>query len=319
MHTFRTEIDPENPGFSISHRDQLMMMGSCFAEHMGEYLRSLQFRIDLNPFGILFNPVSIAGGIQRLLTEQPYELEDLFVRDGLWHSFDHHSRFSGTDPLEVLEVINTRLGESAQTLKSANYFFITFGTARVYHHLKSGRVVSNCHKLPGAEFSYELLRVGDIVRLYTRLLQDLIHVNPDIRIILTVSPVRYWKDGPAGNQVSKSTLILAVSELVSNFEEASYFPSYEIFMDDLRDYRFYGDDFLHPAPAGISYVRQKFSQCYFSEETKEMTRRIEKILKDRSHIPLNPGSDAYREFQQSLEKKTEALKKDYPGFTFFED
>lgn len=315
MKVFRTEVTPDQPAWEITHSGALMMMGSCFAEHIGNKMIERLFKVDLNPFGVLFNPVSIAGGIQRMITAQEYTVEDLFFYQGLWHSFDHHSRFSGTDPLEVLDGINKRLRNSSANLRQIKSIFITFGSARVYHYSKTGRVVSNCHKVPAGEFQNQLLRVGDIVRLYTRIFQELWHFNPDLNIVLTVSPVRYWKDGPNGNQVSKATLLLAVSEMVKDFDSISYFPAYEIFMDDLRDYRFYGQDMLHPGQSGIDYTWDKFSGCYYSDETRNIIARIEKIIKAKSHIPRNPETEAYRKFQKQLEEKIQSLKSDYPNLT----
>lgn len=316
MKEFRTVVSPDQPGWSIDYSEQVVMMGSCFAENIGNKLINRLFSVDLNPFGVLFNPVSIAGGIQRLISQEEYGMDDLFFHQGLWHSFDHHSRFSGTDPIEVLDGVNKRLIESSQKLREAKSLFVTFGTARVYHYLKTGRVVSNCHKLPAAEFQNQLLRIGDIVRLYTRIFQDIWHINPDLNIVLTVSPVRYWKDGPNGNQISKSTLLLAMSELVKDFEKASYFPAYEIFMDDLRDYRFYDQDMLHPGQAGIDYVWDKFSKCYLDEETRSIMAKVEKIKKAKSHIPINPETEAYKEFQKNLEEKIRILRSDYPELDF---
>lgn len=312
MTSFRTVVDPESPEWRLNYPDQIGMMGSCFAEHIGNHLIKQKFKVDLNPFGVLFNPVSIASGLQKLIGYQSYTIDDLFVRDGLWHSFDHHSRFSGTDPVKVLEKMNGRYEQSSEKFRQMKFLYITFGTARVFHHLKSGKIVSNCHKLPASEFQYSLLRIGDIVRLYTRIFNELKQLNPDLRIVLTVSPVRYWKDGPNGNQISKSTLLLAVSELVSSFNSVSYFPAYEIFMDDLRDYRFYGDDLLHPGSAGVQYVWKRFTECYFSEQTHRISTRVEKIQKDKSHIPLNPESDSYSGFLENVEAKISAFKKDYP-------
>ena len=313
MTSFRTEIDPESPDWRINYPDHIGMMGSCFAEHIGAQLIKRRFKVDLNPFGVLFNPVSIASGLQRLISAKPYAIDDLFVRDGLWHSFDHHSRFSATDPVAVLEMMNGRLEQSSKNFRQIKYLFITFGTARVFHHLESGRIVSNCHKVPASEFQYSLLRIGDIVRLYTRIFNELEQLNPELEIVLTVSPVRYWKDGPAGNQISKSTLLLAVSELVSNFNSVNYFPAYEIFMDDLRDYRFYGEDLLHPGTAGVQYVWKKFADCYFSEQAHQISKRVEKIEKDKSHIPLNPESDTHKGFLERVDKKISALQNEYPG------
>ena len=182
MKAFRTEINPDKPNWTLSHHDQILMMGSCFSEHIGNRLIHNLYNIDCNPFGILFNPVSIAAGIQRLINQEPYTIEDLFVQNGLWHSFDHHGKFSGTDPVEVLEKINLQLAQSAAHLKETNRLFLTFGTARVYQFLKTGRVVSNCHKVPANEFQVQLLRVGDVVRLYTRILQELEQVTTDLKV-----------------------------------------------------------------------------------------------------------------------------------------
>lgn len=312
MKVFRTVINPVQTEWSLEYSGQTVMMGSCFAEHVGNKLKEKLFQVDLNPFGVLFNPVSIASGIQRLISTEEYGENDLFFHDGLWHSFDHHSRFSGSDPIEVLNGINKRLEESSSKIRVAKSLFITFGTARVFHHIKTGRVVANCHKVPADEFQYQLLKIGDIVRLYTRIFHDLWHLNPDLNIVLTVSPVRYWKDGPNGNQISKSTLLLALSELVKEFDKTSYFPAYEIFMDDLRDYRFYDQDMLHPGPAGIDYVWDKFSSCYMNDETLKIMSRIEKIVKARAHKPRNPETKSHKEFQIKLNEKIRILKSDHP-------
>ena len=313
MKDFRTEINPEHPGWYLSHTDQTLMIGSCFAEHIGARLIEQSFNLDLNPFGVLFNPVSIAGGIQRLITGDAYQIEDLFVHQGLWHSFDHHSRFSGTDPLEVLNRINQQLNDSSERLKSTGKVFITFGTARVYHYKETGRVVSNCHKVPAQEFENHLLRVGDIVWLYTRIIHELIHINPELKIVFTISPVRYWKDGPMGNQVSKATLLLAVSELIKNFDQLSYFPAYEIFMDDLRDYRFYDQDLIHPGASGLSYIWRKFGETYFTTETLDLNNRIEKLVKATKHKPRNPDTKEYQKFLEDLNNKKEQLHNDHPN------
>lgn len=312
MKKFRTEIHPNPASWALGYEDHFMFMGSCFAEHTGRHLADRYFKIDLNPFGVLFNPVSIAGGIQRMISREFYGMDDLFFQDDLWHSFDHHSRFSGMDPMEVLDGINLRLRDSADHLRKSKALFLTFGTARVYHHLKSGKVVSNCHKIPSGEFNHQLLRVGDIVRIYTRIIQELLHLLPDLKIVFTVSPVRHWKDGWNGNQISKATLLLAVSELEAEFESVHYFPAYELFMDDLRDYRFYDSDMMHPGAEGIEYVWEKFIHCYMSESTRTIMSRVEKIQRDRSHIPRNPHTEAYQQFQKQLDQRILDLKKDFP-------
>ena len=292
----RTEVKIEKAEFPFDYDQGIIMMGSCFSEHIGEKLRQRKFNIDLNPFGVLYNPVSIASGIQRLLHQNPYENKDLFSHQGWWHSFDHHSSFSNPDKELCLKNINERLIISGRSLRNSSYIFVTFGTARVYHQKSNGRVVSNCHQVPEALFETQLLRVGDIVRMYTILIQELAAINPDLKWVFTVSPVRHWKNGPEGNQVSKATLLLAVNELKSKFEQVDYFPAYEIFMDDLRDYRYYADDLLHPGTQGIAYTWQKFKEAYISDSSLDIMKSVEALIRARNHRPRNAGSSEHQDF-----------------------
>ncbi len=309
----RTEVVINKIDSPFDYGQKVIFMGSCFSEHIGERLVQRKFNIDLNPFGVLYNPVSIASGIQRLLHQNPYEGEDLFSHQGWWHSFDHHSVFSNSDKELCLRNINDRLTLSGQSLIESKYLFVTFGTARVYHQKSNGRVVSNCHQVPDSLFETQLLRVGDIVRMYSLLIQELAVLNKDLKWIFTVSPVRHWKNGPEGNQVSKATLLLAVNELRSKFEQVDYFPAYEIFMDDLRDYRYYADDLLHPGTQGIDYTWRKFKETYLSASSLETLKAIEALIRSKNHRPRNAGSSEHEEFRNKQYQTAASLAQRHPN------
>jgi len=308
----RTEVHTIKTKLPIDYENQFMMMGSCFSEHIGERLSQRKFNIDLNPFGVLYNPVSIASGIQRLLIQNPFEEEDLFFHQGWWHSFDHHSSFSHQDKQKCLEKINERLTISGQSLKNSAYIFVTFGTSRVYHQKSNGRVVSNCHQVPADLFETQLLRVGDIVRMYSLLIQELASINPGLKWIFTVSPVRHWKNGPEGNQVSKATLLLAVNELKEKYEQVDYFPAYEIFMDDLRDYRYYADDLLHPGTQGIEYTWKKFIEAFLTDKSINIMKLVEALIKAKNHRPRNAGSAEHIEFINKKYREAKLLADNNP-------
>ncbi len=318
----RTEVVVKKADQPFDYGQKVMFIGSCFSEHIGDRLVQRKFNIDLNPFGVLYNPVSIASGIQRMLHQNPFEEEDLFLHQGWWHSFDHHSVFSYPDKQECLQNINKRLEVSSQSLRDAKYIFITFGTAHVYHQKSNGRVVSNCHQVPASLFETQLLRVGDIVRMYSLLIQEIASINKDLKWIFTVSPVRHWKNGPEGNQVSKATLLLAVNELKNKFEQADYFPAYEVFMDDLRDYRYYADDLLHPGSQGIDYTRKKFVDAYVSEASLNSMKFVEALIRAKNHRPRNASSKEHKKFmishyEKSLSMSEENSKIDFEEFINF--
>lgn len=308
----RTEVIIDKADFPFDYNNRVIFMGSCFSENIGGFLKERRFNIDLNPFGVLYNPVSIASGIHRLINPVDYKEEDLFYHQGWWHSFDHHSNFSHADKNVCLESINSRLKSAAESLRTAKYMFVTFGTARVFLQKSDGKVVSNCHQVPASLFDNQLLRVGDIVRMYTLLIQELASINEELKWVLTVSPVRHWKNGPVGNQVSKATLLLAANELKNNFSQVEYFPAYEIFMDDLRDYRYYDDDMLHPGSQGVSYTWKKFNDAYISDSARSNIKVVESFIRAKNHRPRNPGSDEHKEFMKKQSKSVFELSKKYP-------
>lgn len=257
---FYTHITIPKTPFTFSYTVQTVLLGSCFAENIGKKLEGNKFKTDLNPFGTLYNPSSIAEAIRMLLQPEQFTGDDLFQHEGIYHSFSHHSRFSSPSETECLANINRRLFSSADTILKAQRMILTFGTAWVYKLKSSGKVVSNCHRLPEKMFDRQLLTVGEIVAEWKSLLLSLWKQNPELKILFTVSPIRHWKDGAHGNQLSKATLLLAIDALQKEFpEHTAYFPAYEIMMDELREYRFYADDMLHPSTTAIEYIWERFT------------------------------------------------------------
>lgn len=292
------------------------MLGSCFAENMGERLQNAKFSVDLNPFGILYNPLSIQQAIYRLLNPEPFFEKDLFLNEGRWHSFMHHSHFSSRSADKCLQTINTRLQQSAEQLLRADYLFVTFGTAWVYELCASGQVVANCHKLPPKNFNRRRLSVAEIVDTYIPLINSLLAKNPQLKFVFTVSPIRHWKDGAHENNVSKSVLLLAIDELQKQLDSVSYFPAYELVMDDLRDYRFYTEDMLHPNKTAIDYIWSQFSNTYFSIDTKKTVLKMEKLTKAMQHKPFNKEGEEYRQFCEALLKKIGQYESAFPDINF---
>lgn len=303
---FRTQVRPEKAGFSFSYAHSTLLLGSCFAENIGEKLASHCFAVDVNPFGTLYNPASVSAGVRMLAEDKRFTASDLFLHEDLYHSFAHHSRFSASTEEDCLRQINERMVVSSASLKSAGRLVVTFGTAWVYRLKRDGRIAANCHKLPEKLFIRSRLTVDEIVDDWTDLIDMLLRGNPDLKILFTVSPIRHWKDGANGNQLSKATLLLAVDELRRRFpDSADYFPAYEIMMDELRDYRFYADDMLHPSPLAVDYIWECFSGQFLDREAQALLKDLAAINKAVSHKPFNPESDSYKDFLQQTLLKAE--------------
>lgn len=312
---FRTEIPVVPLSFPITHREKILLMGSCFTEHIGEKLETSGFQTDINPFGVLYNPLSLASGLQDLIKGKVYSLADIFEHQGLYASFYHHSRFSAPTKEECLEQINQRREESSLFLQQSSVLVVTFGTAFVYRLKETGNVVSNCHKLPADCFERKRLSVEDIVLAWRDLLRDLFAYNPRLSVLFTVSPIRHWKDGANGNQLSKASLLLAIEQIVelftagNNANSVQYFPSYELVLDDLRDYRYYAEDMLHPSPVAVNYIWEKFSTACFSKETQQAIIEYEKIDQALRHRPFHPESETYQVFIREARERLESFKK----------
>lgn len=305
---FRTKVKPEKASFTFSHTTPIVLMGSCFAENIGEKLADHFFPVDINPFGTLYNPASVAEGLRLLIDGKQLQASDLFLHEGVFHSFTHHSRFSASTEEGCLQKINERLQSSAVALQKAERLVITFGTAWVYKLKSDGRIVGNCHKLPEKMFERVRLTVSEIVTDWHSLIETLRQENPRLKTLFTVSPVRHWKDGANGNQLSKATLLLAVDELCRLYPDyVAYFPAYEIMMDELRDYRFYADDMLHPSTLAVDYIWESFATSYLTADSRTLLKELAGIRKALNHKPFNPENEPYRSFLKQTIEKAEKL------------
>jgi len=293
---FRTIVPVQTSDFHLSHADKVVILGSCFAENIGNHLQESGFRVTLNPFGVLYNPASVGMAIQRLWVNQSFREEELVEHEGLFHSFSHHGSFSGVDRNTTLVKINDSFNQAVSSLKDATCLMITFGTAWVYSLPSTDQIVANCHKLPEDSFLRRRLTVEEIEYFYTDLLEILFEAKPDLKVLFTVSPIRHWKDGVHENTLSKSTLHMAIEGLCESFENVHYFPAYELMMDDLRDYRFYADDMLHPSVVAQRYIWDYFSDTSFSKNTKEVVRQMQQVRKAMLHKPFHPEEEAYKRF-----------------------
>lgn len=310
---FMTPVDLPADFPRIGHDSHIMLWGSCFAQAIGKRLCSGKFRCDVNPYGILYNPLSIATALTEVLDGKRYTSADLFASGGLWHSFMHHGDFSASDAGEALQRINTRLTAAAEELPSLDFLLLTFGSAVVYEHLQTRRVVGNCHKLPEHSFRRFMLRVDDVVQCYDALLQRLFLLNPRLVVYFTVSPVRYLRDGLHTSQLSKSVLLLAIDEIARRYPgRVCYFPAYEIVTDELRDYRFYADDLVHPTDMAVGYVWRRFCQACISPAAAAPMAACMELQKMLAHRPIHPESAAYKHFLEQIVLKIDQLVKKYP-------
>jgi hypothetical protein len=311
---FRTEIDIKRTPYPVGYEKPVIMLGSCFTDNTGSYLEKYLFNVSVNPFGVIYNPLSISNSINALTDKERYLPEELRFHDGLWFSFDHYTKFSDPDREAATEKINREFLEAKQLFQRAGHLILTFGTAYVYELRESGKVVNNCHKLPAAQFTRRLLTVEEIVQHYKTLVDRILSMIPEIKIILTVSPVRHIKDGFTGNQRSKATLLLSAGELEKRYPDACfYFPSYEIMMDDLRDYRYYSADMLHPNDQAIAYIWQRFMENYISEDAAAIIQRLDPLLKALRHRPLHTQTDQYKKFMEQTAGKISEMKELFPG------
>lgn len=316
---FRTALSPVSAPFQIGHNDQLLLIGSCFTEHIGQKLAACKFQTLNNPFGIVYNPISIVQCLDRLgAGDQLFTENELFENAGLWHSWEHHGCFSKPGKKETLEGINSAYLKAAESLKKTDVLLLTFGTAEVFSLRQTGQVVANNHKLPGALFEQRRLSVSEIVENTLEVLERLAQLRDidPLKVILTVSPVRHLRNGLVENQRSKATLILACEEVCRQQTSAQYFPAYELLLDDLRDYRFYAADMVHPTAVAVDYVWQFFSETYFSEPTSRLNDRIGKILAGFQHRPFNPQTAQHQAFLRQQLALIASLKQEHPRLDF---
>jgi hypothetical protein len=296
----RTKINIEPSPVKITYNDGVMFIGSCFASSIGSRMGMGHMPVMINPAGTVYNPVSVCNTIDTIISRKEFTYEELNFHDGTWFSFFHYTDFSSDDPEKVLNKINKKSREAFNFLTSAGFLFITLGTARIYRFRKTGIIVSNCHKMPSGQFTSELLTVSEIVSLWEGLLERLHTLFPQLKVIFTISPVRHWKDGAHGNQISKSILFLAVEELLNHSASSKYFPAYELVMDDLRDYRFYNDDMLHPSDLAINYIWEAFSGCYLESKTIRIYNDVVKITKACNHRLITDSPSKIKKFASGM-------------------
>jgi hypothetical protein len=308
----RTTISIPASEKKITYSGKVMFTGSCFATSIGKQFETGHLPVMINPSGTVYNPVSVINTLDTITGRRLYREEDLYNNNGTWISFNHYTDFSSDDPSELLARINKRAEEAGKFISESNFLFVTFGTARVYRWKKTNAIVSNCHKIRASGFDHELLTVKNIVTLWNSGLDKLQRINPDLKVVFTISPVRHWKDGAHGNQVSKSVLFLAVEELLQHPSKPGYFPAYELLMDDLRDYRFYEDDMLHPSGFAVEYIWEAFSQCYFDDTTRQLWKEIAAISKAISHKIKSDSASAITTFAGKLSEKIDYINSRFP-------
>lgn len=311
---FRTQVELPEKETEILHSDRIMLFGSCFADNIGNLLAAHKFRCDVNPFGTLYNPLSVAEALRRIDSGWRCREADLLSSGGQWHSLMHHSAFSASSADECRERINRRMEWAAEEWPRIDWLILTWGTAWVYFWNETGEVVGNCHKLPDRLFGRRMLMVDEIVETYVGLLDRVRRTNPQVKVLITVSPIRHVKDGLHGNQLSKSTLLLAAEALRQRCESCFYFPAYEILMDDLRDYRFYAADMVHPSSVAVAYVWECFVQTYFSRQTRQIMQEWEEIERALNHRPFDANSERYRHFLTQIVLKINRMKEKFPYF-----
>jgi hypothetical protein len=308
---FRRELIIKPFEEKISIRDPIMLIGSCFSDNLGEKLKQNRFNVSINPNGIMFNPISITKALTSYITHHPYDQSQIFKTQEWWTSWDHHTRFSHADPDALITMMNNSLEDAHRFLKQTRWLVITLGSAWVYQ-LENGEVVANCHKVPTDKFRKKLLTVEEVLSSLDNLIHRLFIFNPGLRIMFTVSPVRHLRDGFVENNRSKAVLIQAVHHLVDKFTGLHYFPAYELVIDDLRDYRFYAEDMVHPNYQATEYVWQKFTAATMDAATLKIMQEINLVNAAKAHKPFQPDSEAHKKFRQKQFEMIIRMEKEFP-------
>ena len=296
----------------ISYTDNILLIGSCFTEHISDRLQQHKFRVLSNPHGILFNPLSVASSLDGYIDGRQYAHNDLFYLNELWNSWDHHTRFSNIDAAATLETINESQAAAAEHIRKADCVIITLGSAFQYYLTETGMPVANNHRAPAQWFEKRLLSIEEITTALSNTFQKLYDVNPFAQVLLTISPVRHIRDGVVDNNRSKARLIEAVHTLCAQYEQAHYFPAYELVIDVLRDYRFYDIDFVHPNFPATTFVWEHFVKSCIAPAAQELMPQVQEIITARSHRSRFPETNAHKKFKESHTAKTKALMDRYP-------
>ena len=304
---FTTQIPIFKHENNISHKDRIMLLGSCFTENIGNKLSINGFETLINPFGILYNPFSICSSLNRIIDLKFLVSEDLVKVNEFWYSYEHHGVFRDENRDNLLQTINLGITKANIFLKETNWLIITLGTAWIFFLKENNKILGNCHKLNPQLIDKRLLTVDEIVENTNLTINRIRKINPNIKIILTVSPIRHWKQGYRENLISKSTLHLAIDQICKSITYCSYFPAYEIVMDELRDYRFYKADMLHPSEIAVDYIWEKFATHLFSDSTINLCKDYSRLYLMKQHKAFNPESQGYKNHLIKTAKLEEEL------------
>lgn len=302
---FRTELILNPSDFNIEYQDQILLIGSCFSENLGDKLLANKFKTEMNPFGILYDPISIFRILNAAIDQEHYSF-NLLERSGQWFSYEAHSEIIANSKQGVLELLNRKQRQLNSSLKDSKYLFITLGTSFVYKLLEKDLLVANCHKMPATGFQKLLLEPIDILNSFSDFYNKISDLNPQLNIIFTLSPVRHIKDGIEDNQISKSILRYCISKFCK-YDKVHYFPSYEFVLDDLRDYRFFKEDLIHPNDLATNYIWEKFCNHYFHKSTHELLNKWQKAKRNLDHRPFNEQSPEYQKHLQNTLQQLENL------------
>jgi hypothetical protein len=323
MMDFMVNLDVKKLPIPLTYEDRILLVGSCFTEHIGNALEAARFQVLQNPHGILFDPASVGNSLISYIENKKYQKSDLFQLNEVWHSWEHHSRFSQIDPEKAIEVINESQERAHQFLKEASWVVVTLGSAFQYRlneasehgseqSFSTGKAVANCHRAPGQWFYKHLLGIEEIISVLDGCYHRLMQFNPRIKILFTISPVRHLRDGVIENNRSKARLIEAVHHLAGKYEGIFYFPAYELVIDVLRDYRFYDIDLAHPNYMATEFVLEKFSSACIDDTSRKLMAEIRKVAIARNHKAFQPETSAHRQFMQDHLDKVKQLKEKYP-------
>lgn len=313
---FTTKIPIPKTTKPIEYNSKIVLLGSCFADNMGDKLEYFKFENTCNPFGIIFNPVSIEKLIERVVNKIEFTEKDIFFHNERWHCYEVHSDLSHENKDQFLENLNAILQSTNNQITQSTHLIITYGTSWIYKLKSTNEVVANCHKVPQAAFDKEILSIEILEKSIQNTIDLICKINPNCSFIFTISPVRHIKDGFVENQRSKAHLISALHSSSFQLPASSYFPSYEIMMDELRDYRFYADDMLHPSQVAIDYIWERFSETTISEESHSIMQEVETIQKGLAHRPFSPNSQSHKQFLSKLQDKIALIQNQFPRITF---
>lgn len=310
---FRVQVEMPESTIQLKRSDALLSLGSCFSQRIGERLNRLKFNIEVDPFGVLYDPVSMANALNLVAANREFTAHDLQNENGRYFSFAHSTLFSGSEERAVLEGINSRIGNAHEQFADAPVVMLTLGTAWAFRHIGSDSIVTNCHKLPGKLFQRELLSVETIVEALSGAMEDVLKVAPNARFLFTVSPVKHLRDGLINDQLGKSTLFVALHELRKAFPGTEYFPAFELLQHELRDHRFYAEDMAHPSKQAEEYIWKKFEANCIDGKELGQSRDLEQIHALLGHRPLSTEPAVLREHERNVQERINDLSKRFPA------